>query len=670
MAKIQVMDEHLANQIAAGEVVERPASVVKELVENALDAKADRIQVEIEEGGIQFIRVNDNGFGMDREDAVRAFERHATSKIRRERDLFAIRSLGFRGEALPSIASVSRLTLTTSEGKGEPSTCVRLEGGKVLSVEDTTRSQGTEVVVKDLFFNTPARLKYLKTVNTEVSHVADVIGRLALAHPSVAFSLRHKERELFRTPGDGKLLHVVHALYGKQVARKMLSFSAEDMDFQVTGWIARPEVTRSNRSYVSTVINGRYIRSIPVVQTVLKAYDTLLPVGRYPIAVLAIEMDPKLVDVNVHPSKLEVRLSKEKELCHLIREGIRGAFQKSVLIPKADQPAKRGASTRAVQERFSWDEKGFSTGNVHRADRVHESAFPLYRGVSDTTTDRRNDPQKETENAQLSYEQKQRTAEQGLSNLRNEADTTRRYKAKEAPLQETAAAVDHVSEPKTLPGEMRDSGPTRENDDGGKAGSELHTDGSFPALTPLAQVHGTYIIAQSEDGFYLLDQHAAHERIYYEQFYRRLQEQDREQQQLLIPMTVECTPAEAESITGRLADLQEMGIEIEPFGGTSFLIRSHPKWFPQGCEEALLREILDWLKKGEKVDRARLQDDGAKTMACKAAIKANRHLRKDEMEELLQQLRRCETPYTCPHGRPILVHFSTYEIEKMFKRVM
>ncbi|MFC4077936.1 DNA mismatch repair endonuclease MutL [Salinithrix halophila] len=618
MGKIRVLDDNLANQIAAGEVVERPASVVKELVENALDAEADRILVGIEEGGIRSIQVSDNGNGMDREDAVRAFERHATSKIRRERDLFSIRSLGFRGEALPSIASVSRLSLTTTEGNGKIGIRVRMEGGKEVSVEETTRSRGTEVQVEDLFFNTPARLKYLKTVNTEVSHVADCIGRLSLAHPGVSFLLTHNGRELFRTPGDGKLLHVVHALYGKQVARQMMNFEAEDMDFRVKGLAARPEVTRSNRSYVSMVINGRFIRSIPLVQSVLRAYDTLLPIGRYPIIVLSIWMDPKLIDVNVHPSKLEVRLSKEKELCRLIEEELKKLFRRHVLIPEAKLPHERPAVPRPVQDKLRWE--------------PHQS---------------------EAKSRPDTWDSRVREEREGFS-------VSNREKLPMAP-ERTAvppSSVPPKSDPP--PEELPPAGGESEGGD-----SWLPED-----LVPLAQVHGTYIVAQSENGFYLMDQHAAHERIYYEIFYHRLEEQDREQQSLLIPLTVECTPAEAETVRQRLPQLEELGISIEPFGSAAFLIRSHPRWFPEGAEEAMVREVVDWMKSGQSVDPAKLCDDGAKMMACKAAIKANRHLRREEMENLIRQLRRCRTPYTCPHGRPILIHFSTYEIEKMFKRVM
>ncbi|QKI82184.1 DNA mismatch repair endonuclease MutL [Kroppenstedtia eburnea] len=621
MGEIRLLDDQLANRIAAGEVVERPASVVKELVENALDAGADRIHIEIIEGGIRSIRVSDNGKGMDREDALLAFERHATSKIRRERDLFSIRSLGFRGEALPSIASVSKLTLTTARAEGIGTRLV-LEGGKLLSTEDAARSPGTEVSVEELFFNTPARLKYLKTVNTEVSHVADHVGRQALAHPGISFVLMHNGKELFRTPGDGKLLHVAHALYGKQVARKMLPVDAEDMDFKVEGLAAKPEVTRSNRSYISIVVNGRYIRNIPVSQAVLRGYDTLLPIGRYPIVVLSLSMDPKLVDVNVHPAKLEVRLSKEQELCRLIEGGLKALFREHVLIPQAASPRREHhPEPHPVQQRLQWNDDASLRRRKEETWKVRETGATL-----------RSEPE---------------------------------------PVSPPAPAAPPAPEPAdpgrfpAPPGDEKKTGPIEE-----PGAEESASGGELPDLTPLTQIHGTYIIAQAEDGFYLMDQHAAHERIYYERFYSRMQEGDGRLQALLMPLTVECTPAEAEVIRQWVPHLSELGMEMEPFGNTAFLVRSHPVWFPKGSEEELLWEVLDWVKRGERVDPARLQDDGAKLMACKAAIKANRHLRREEMESLIQQLRACITPYTCPHGRPILIHFSTYEIEKMFKRVM
>ncbi len=473
MGKIRILDSQLANQIAAGEVVERPASVVKELVENSLDAGASRILTRIEEGGTRLIAVSDNGSGMDREDVERAFSRHATSKIRRERDLFAIQSLGFRGEALPSIASVSRLTLTTAEKGGGPATQAELEGGEWVSIKETARSPGSDVVVRDLFYNTPARLKYLKTVNTEVSHVADLIGRLALAHPDVSFLLEHNQREIFRTAGDGKLLHGIFALYGKRVASQMIPLTVEDMDFQISGYVGRPEVLRSNRSYISTVINGRYVRSLPLTQAVIRAYDTLLPVGRFPIVVLLIEMDPKLVDVNVHPAKLEVRLSKERELVSLLEKSIRGLFHKQVLIPKVESPAspQRPRVKPPVQQRLEWEQ------GVTEAPK---GIAPKKVALPEAT------PPAHIKEAGAVFTEKRSVLQQ--------------EQPKVVPSEEEL----HPREPMEIIEEVE---PAKE---------------PFPEMFPLTQVHGTYIVAQGEDGFYLIDQHAAHERIYYEIFRGKL----------------------------------------------------------------------------------------------------------------------------------------------------
>ncbi|PTM58893.1 DNA mismatch repair endonuclease MutL [Desmospora activa] len=648
MPVIRVLDDGLANQIAAGEVVERPASVVKELVENALDARASRIQVAIREGGIQSIEVTDNGIGMERADAELAFERHATSKIRRERDLFSIRSLGFRGEALPSIASVSRLTLTTASDDGTPATCIRLEGGVRHQVEEAVRAQGTTVRVEDLFFNTPARLKYLKTVNTEVSHVADGLGRIALAHPTVAFTLKHNERELFRTTGDGKRVHVVHALYGKQVAKAMLPFSGEDADFRIEGVAGRPELTRSNRSYLTLLVNGRYIRNIPLAQAILRAYDTLLPVGRYPIVVMAITMDPKLVDVNVHPAKLEVRLSKEKELCGLIESTLQALFRREVLIPAVENPWKQKKAPeqkKPVQESLHLERREVKKEKTPTPPPVREWNYPAGVKEAQTTFPVSVDSDRKA----FSHSETTPIDSGGKVFTRSEMASP----SPEAKVRE---------EPKSSPHPREDKGEVKVNN-----GAETKP---FPALLPLAQIHGTYIVCQAEDGFYLLDQHAAHERIYYEHFYEGLKQKGTEPQSLLIPLTVECGPGEAETLSGWIPTLVEWGVEMEPFGPGVFVIHSHPRWFPQGSEEALIREMVEWLKAGQPLDMARMRDEGAKMMACKAAIKANRHLRREEMESLLEQLAHCERPYTCPHGRPILVHFSTREIEKMFKRVM
>lgn len=658
MGNIQVMDDHLANQIAAGEVVERPASIVKELVENAIDAKATRIQIRIEEGGISLIQVSDNGMGMDKEDAVLAFHRHATSKIKREKDLFSIRTLGFRGEALPSIASVARVKLTTSHNASQPAVTIRLEGGEWISTEETeVRARGTDVVVKDLFYNTPARLKYLKTVNTEVSHVADVVGRLALAHPDISFSLKHYQRELFRTAGDGKLLHVLHALYGKQVASRAIPIEAQNLDFSIRGLIVKPEITRASRSYLSIILNGRFVRSIPISQAILRAYGTLLPTGRYPIGVLQLAMDPKLVDVNVHPSKLEVRLSKEKECCQLIEEAIKKAFEKERFVPgfTLSTNKKESVTTKPVQETLNWDVEPREEGkpisyemenNSKRDMVVHEKWIKKPEEKKDQNTVFSN------RSTFLAEEKKLEKKD-----LNWKEDEQPEVKWIDQNISEPSQAMVSSQTPPRLPVQEIEV-------------QEEKKESRLPYLLPLAQIHGTYIVAQSEDGFYLIDQHAAHERIYYEKFSRKLGEENKEQVELLIPLTIECSPAEAEVLNYHLDQLKCWGLEIEPFGGSTFIIRAYPIWFPREDAVKLVHEIIEWLKEHGKVDTSQLRDASAKMMSCKAAIKANRHLRQDEMESLLKSLGNCENPFTCPHGRPILVHFSTYELEKMFKRVM
>ena len=647
MGNIHVLDDHLTNQIAAGEVVERPASIVKELVENAIDAQATRVEVMIEEGGISYIQVSDNGLGMDREDAVLAFSRHATSKIKRERDLFSIQTLGFRGEALPSIASVARVELVTTPDPSQLATKVKISGGEIEAVEDTSRSKGTDVIVRDLFYNTPARLKYLKTVNTEVSHVADILGRLAFAHPDLSFSLTHNGRKLFQTAGDGKLKHVLLSIYGKQVAGQAVPIEGRDMDFKIHGWITKPEVTRSNRSYLTVILNGRYVRSLPVTQAVLRAYGTLLPTGRYPVGVLHLEMDAQLLDVNVHPSKLEVRLSKEKECCRLVEETIRQALQKERLVatPKVADTAKK---TLFKQEALQWNQTSSPAENQYPSG----TPAPFWQvreqpAASDKrqkkSQGRPTDPiaSKEQFPSQKVPETKEPEYQSALSSWSEQKPPEEEQEIKPDPAQETEEEV-----------------------------TESNEEDRLPPMTPLAQVHGTYIVAQTEDGFFLLDQHAAHERIYYEIFSEKLGEENHHQYSLLIPLTIECTPAEAEILNMRLDYLNQWGLEMEPFGGTTFVIRAYPAWFPKEDTLQLIHEIIEWLKENGKVDTAQLRDATAKMMSCKAAIKANRYLRKDEMEELLNQLNRCENPFTCPHGRPIFVHFSTYELEKMFKRVM
>lgn len=621
MTKIIKLDDALSNKIAAGEVVERPASIVKELIENALDANSTHILIEIAEGGLSSIRIVDNGDGMVKEDVETAFFRHATSKIKTDRDLFQISTLGFRGEALPSIASVSHVTLTTSTGEG-PGTELSLEGGVMTSKKAAKARKGTEIIVSNLFYNTPARLKYLKTVHTEAGNISDIVNRLAMAHPHVAFECYHNAKEVLKTSGSGDMRQVIASIYGRAVATKMVAVQGQSLDYQINGYAAMPELTRASRQYISLFVNGRYIRNYSLARAIQEGYHTLLPIGRFPIVVMSVEMDPKLIDVNVHPAKLEVRLSKEEELGQLITTSIKEVFKQETLIPEADT-SKRTELPEAKSEQMSL--------HFERAEEKQEEKPMQIR--EDQPAPEYNEFPKGSQPAPAAsvpvQEEKVTSTEPSLRNQSSE----------QAPLRDKLSVDTDPSE-------------------------------RVPALYPVGQMHGTYIIAQNETGMYLIDQHAAQERIKYEFFREKVAKVEAHAQELFIPITLECTAQEMTTITEHLEDLNSVGVFLEVFGSQAFIIRSHPTWLPKGYEEETIREIIDYLLEHRKVDLAKLREEAAILMSCKAAIKANRHLRQDEMFALLESLRKSSNPFTCPHGRPILVHFSTYAIEKMFKRVM
>ncbi|GGJ56658.1 DNA mismatch repair protein MutL [Anoxybacillus voinovskiensis] len=618
MGKIRKLDDHLSNKIAAGEVVERPASVVKELVENAIDANSTVIEIELEEAGLAKIRIIDNGDGMEEEDCLLAFERHATSKIKDEHDLFRIRTLGFRGEALPSIASVAEVEMKTSTGNG-PGTLVLLKGGQLVKHERTSSRKGTEITVAHLFFNTPARLKYMKTVHTELGHVTDVVNRLALAHPSISFRLRHHGKTLLATNGNGDVRQVVAAIYGIEVAKKMVPIEAQSLDFTIKGYISLPEVTRASRSYISTIVNGRYVRNMPLLKAVEAGYHTLLPIGRYPIVLLAIEMDPVLVDVNVHPAKLEVRFSKEAELNQLVESAIRQALQAKTLIPEVT--AKRSEAPKAEQRAFSFE-------HVVKEPVVIRQAPPTPISGDNERELQKEPPTNEGTNAKKLCE----TNEKKLC----------------TPLMDEVVAVNEEQV-------VEESEPKKER---------------IPPLYPIGQLHGTYILAQNENGLYIIDQHAAQERIKYEYFREKVADVTNDVQQLLVPLTFQYPKNEYLLIEAHREQLAKCGVFLEPFGQHTFIVREHPAWFPKGEEAAIIEEMIEQVLTMKKIDISQLREKAAIVMSCKQSIKANHHLRQEDMFALLETLRKATDPFTCPHGRPIIIHFSTYELEKMFKRVM
>ncbi|MBP0848453.1 DNA mismatch repair endonuclease MutL [Bacillus anthracis] len=626
MGEIRKLDDQLSNLIAAGEVVERPASVVKELVENSIDANSTSIEIHLEEAGLSKIRIIDNGDGIAEEDCIVAFERHATSKIKDENDLFRIRTLGFRGEALPSIASVSELELITSTGDA-PGTHLIIKGGDIIKQEKTASRKGTDITVQNLFFNTPARLKYMKTIHTELGNITDIVYRIAMSHPEVSLKLFHNEKKLLHTSGNGDVRQVLASIYSIQVAKKLVPIEAESLDFTIKGYVTLPEVTRASRNYMSTIVNGRYVRNFVLMKAIQQGYHTLLPVGRYPIGFLSIEMDPMLVDVNVHPAKLEVRFSKEQELLKLIEETLQAAFKKIQLIPDAGVTTKKKEKDESVQEQFQFEHA-----------KPKEPSMPeivLPTGMDE----KQEEPQAVKQPTQLWQPSTKPIIEEPIQEEKSWDSNEEGFELEE---------LEEVREIKEI--EMN--------------GNDL------PPLYPIGQMHGTYIFAQNDKGLYMIDQHAAQERINYEYFRDKVGRVAQEVQELLVPYRIDLSLTEFLRVEEQLEELKKVGLFLEQFGHQSFIVRSHPTWFPKGQETEIIDEMMEQVVKLKKVDIKKLREEAAIMMSCKASIKANQYLTNDQIFALLEELRTTTNPYTCPHGRPILVHHSTYELEKMFKRVM
>ncbi|MGZ4163949.1 MAG: DNA mismatch repair endonuclease MutL, partial [Tumebacillaceae bacterium] len=599
MGKIQVLSDLLANKIAAGEVVERPASVIKELLENAVDAQSTEIIVEIEQGGLDLIKVSDNGIGMEAEDALLAFERHATSKIRNEKDLFKIRTLGFRGEALPSIASVSKVEIKTRTQEANEGTLVKIEGGKLITHGVTAAKKGTEFAVRDLFYNTPARLKYLKSIQTELGHIIDYVNRVALAHPNISLRLYHNGRQLLQTPGDGKLLHAVAAIYGHDMARQMLPIEWADYDYKITGAVGFPELNRANRNHCSFFINGRYVKSYQLLNAVQAAYHTRLPINRYPVCVISLELDPSLVDVNVHPNKLEVRFSEEKDVTHAVQKAVEEALRSQTFIPKATakpqdtEPRERsqqasldlniGASTNRTT--------GASGGASYPVEKPRETYGQGYSASSPfsaastpgTNGPRYRDPLPSggsiVRETPLAKQYQARREEPGQP-ARQQIDAAMEAYRREAPEQSSKEAASHVEDVREFtevhePSYTHDRVESEFESFEPQASLETHSTNHTPAIEnmpapaapptetrpnvpqfrPVAQVLGMYVLAQDDTGMYIIDQHAAHEKVLYEKFTRKLQERTIQPLELLVPFTFELTASEAALLEQRIPDL-------------------------------------------------------------------------------------------------------------------
>ena len=570
MSKIHLMDEILANKIAAGEVVEKCVSVVKELVENSIDAKASIIKVELKDAGTQLIKVTDNGIGMDEEDSLMAFQRHATSKIIDESDLYRISTLGFRGEALPSIASVSNVTLKTcSKNIG---TIVNISGGKVLSVTKGDARIGTIIEIKNLFYNTPARLKHIKSLYSELANITEYMNKIAFSHPNIKFTLTNNNNKILETDGRGDLLKTIKDIYGLEVAKKMYKVKSNLDDYEIEGYISYPSVNRSNKNHMITIVNGRVVKNYDLNRTINDSYHSYKPDNRYPIVVININVDPSLIDVNIHPTKMDIKFSKMNELLDEISTMIKNTIGTKNLIPKVTAPV---------------------------VEKKHYEQFVL------------------------DFNKKEEVYEQEL----------------------------FVNEDLTIKEEVEDEKKELE------------------AMYPVGIVHGTYIICQNELGMYLIDQHAAKERINYEIYKEKLGNPKKDSLPLLFPITIEYPSNEFIILKENFEFIRSLNIDINEFGINSIIIKSHPTWLPKGHEEEAIKKILDLIINIEKnFTIEKFNEKLATTLACKMSIKANTNITIKEMERLISDLRKCDNPYNCPHGRPTIIFYSTYELEKLFKR--
>lgn len=636
MTKIQILDEKTANQIAAGEVVERPASIAKELVENSLDAGATTISVEIEAGGTRLCRVTDNGCGMSPEDAILALERHATSKISTASDLFRITSMGFRGEALPSIASVSRMELITREPGSLSGTRLVVEGGRLVENTPAGCPEGTRITVRDLFYNTPARLKYLKAPSTEAAQVADTVTRLALAHPDVAFRLISGGQVILSTPGSGKGIDALASALGTEVARQVLTLDYQDQSVSIQGFIGRPSVSRSGRSHQFIFVNRRPVRSLPLRYALEEAYQNLLPVQRYPVAVLFLEIDPAHVDVNVHPTKLELRFEREREIRSAVYRAVRRALQEANLIPQLQFPGLPTAGEGTTP--------GLPGGFNHSR-----------ASVSTMAADGRGDGLGGTPTPGVWAPPPGYTTQQMAAFWRESGP---RFGEGLPQLHQPSGAIAPASHSGPVPGSTDESSIALR-------GEHLR------ALRPLGQVHRSYIIADSPEGLYIIDQHAAHERIYYERLLHGANSDKPPVQPLLFPVTLDLTPAQM-AVWGEHRELLEStGFMVEPFGGKTLLVHGIPLALGATMAAQVVMDLIDRLfeMRGTGTDpMARRSELLAALAACKAAVKARESLSTEEMSALIEQLAACRSPATCPHGRPTMIIVSVSDLEKQFKR--
>ena len=571
MGKINVMNETLANKIAAGEVVERIANVVKELVENSIDAESENIKIELTESGTKSIKIIDDGCGMSKEDAILCFSRHATSKIKNENDLYFISTLGFRGEALAAISSVSEVTLDTYDGN--EATKVQIKYGKFEEPTIGSIRQGTIIEVKNLFYNVPARLKFMKSLNAELNLCVSYIEKISLSHPEISFTLINNDKQIFKTSGSNDIYKTIHEIYGYNTTKNMIKISAENYDYMINGYISNINIQKSNKNNMITLVNGRVVTNQTVNRTIKDAYHTVLADNKYPVVVLYIETDPTLIDVNIHPTKQDIKFSKLESLNDLLFTTIRQAINKT------------------------------------------DNTFKAYQ----------------EEKVEINKEEKEETKQEKVIeevrlNLNVEEEV-----------------IEYNEE-------------------------ELLKENTF--IKPVGLALGTYLIAHDENIMYMIDIHAANERINYEKYMKNLEKQQTYTTNMLFPLQFEYAHNEFLKLKDNIEFIRTLGFEIDEFGTNTYRVTSHPSWFKEGYEEESIKKIFELIIEiSDKFDRVKFNEAAATRLACKMSVKANTNIGYLEQEELINNLFKCDFPYTCPHGRPTIIKYPIYELEKLFKRV-
>ena len=684
-SRIGLLDEATINQIAAGEVVDRPASALKELIENALDAGSTRVEIELEEGGLQLLRVVDDGCGMNQEEVRLAVERHATSKIVSAHDLRTVLSFGFRGEALSSIAAVSRLEIISRLAEQPAGTRLTVEAGELSALEPAGAAAGTRITVRDLFFNLPARRKFLKSAASELRAAVDVVSRLVLGNPQVAFKLQIPGRVLIQSRGNNSLLEAVAAVYGTQTAQQMLLVDQTEMiaaeSVRIWGYVSKPSLTRNNRHQQSFLVNRRYIQSRMLQQAVGEACRGLLPLGRFPVVILHLDLPPEMVDVNVHPAKMEVRFQDERGIFAAVKQAVRQALLTEAAIPQIVNRLGRTPNPFLVQE----NRVGlFTPAPAAEPDPADISVQSNARSdASSLPWEEKEALNSETPNeSALSF----RPAKQpdfelpASSNARSSQEQDFQEKVlkkqpfqeqpfQEPVFQEQAFALEGLSltgNDARVNTQPEAESPVAENPVLGftevKGGDKL-----LPRLVPKAQIADTYILAEGQNGLYILDQHALHERILYEKILNNLEKGQNYAQESLFPETLELTPEERERFTQHIIVFRDMGFVLEHFGGNTFLLRGVPTFMQGSGKEAFL-DLLDYLADKSRVDQQRLYQGVVARLACSQAVKAADSLNQAEMESLILQMNQLENPYACPHGRPTIIHLSQAELERRFQR--